>query len=255
MVGAGRALFVADPTDDVEELAASQHLVDRKGRVIPYRRPASRRIATFAAAFLLFMYTGLTVGAEVGAAIGVGVAKPPKGVSGRIYVGVRLDHAQLGDATLLRQVRTLESSVVVDAQAVKGRSARLEALSAHGVDVANGGWGRRQSTFLRWNRAKTDVRRAGAIIKQTVGERAHEFVPGRRLDAFDQWYSRREKQRLVVPDVTLKVGDHVALPVSGNVYMIDGRGRSLGEMERVVARFQLRVERSGLSVSPLEELR
>ena len=63
--------------------------------------------------------------------------------------------------------------------------------------------------MLRWNRAKNDVDKAGELIQRTVGEPAHEFVPGRRVDAFDQYYSRREKQKLVVPDVTLQVGDEV----------------------------------------------
>jgi processive 1,2-diacylglycerol beta-glucosyltransferase len=255
MVEAGRALFVADPADDVEELAAAAHPVDRRGRTIPYRRPAGRRAATIVAASLAVLYIGLTVGAEVSAAIGVGVAKPPKGVTGTVYVGVRLDHDQLASRDLTTQVRSLDSSVVVDAQAIKGNGARVESLADQGVDVANGGLGVRQATLLRWNRAKNDVDKAGALIAKKAGEAAHEFVPGRRLDAFDQWYSRREKQKLVVPDVTMKPGDRISLPQANKVYLIDGRGRSPREMERAVAKFKQRVERAGLLIAPLEDLR
>lgn len=255
MVAAGRALFVADPADDVEELAASEHLIDRKGRVVPYRRPATRRVATIAAASLVVLYAGLTVGAEVGATIGVGVAKPPKGVTGTVYVGVRLDYGDLGNRTLLAQVGSMDASVVVDAMAVQGRASLLAVLASSGVDVANGGWGERQETLLRWNRAKKDVDKAGKVIARQVGEPAHEFVPGRRVDAFDQWYSRREKQKLVVPDVIFKAGDSVSAPESGKVYLIDGRGRGPAATERAVARFATKIERAGLLVAPLEDLR
>jgi hypothetical protein len=255
MVEAGRALFVADPADDVQELAAADHPVDRHGRTIPYKRPAGRRVATLVAASLVVLYIGLTVGAEVSAAIGVGVAKPPKGVTGTVYVGVRLDHAQLGNRDLRTMVRALDSSVVVDAQALKGNGPRVASLAHEGVDVANGGLGVRQATLLRWNRAKNDVDKAGQLIAKKAGEPTHEFVPGRRVDAFDQWYSRREKQKLVVPDVTMKAGDRVSHPQSGKVYVIDGRGRTPRQMERAVATFQQRVERAGLLVAPLEDLR
>ena len=255
MIDAGHALFVADPTDDVEELAEAKHPIDRKGRTVPYRRPAGKRVATLVAAIVVLLYAGLTVGVEAASAIGVGVAKPPKGVSGTVYVGVRLDHAQLGDRSLLGLVTQLDSSIVIDAQALKGHGHRLEMLARRGVDVANGGWGQRQATLLRWNRAKKDVDKTGQLIAQQVGEPAHEFVPGRRIDGFDAFYSRRDKQKLVVPDRTFKSGDTIALPVSGRVYVIDGRGRGPAAMERVVLRFQRQVEQAGLVVAPLEDLR
>ena len=47
----------------VEELAESKHLVDRKGRVVPYRHPARRRVTTIVAASLVFLYSALTIGA------------------------------------------------------------------------------------------------------------------------------------------------------------------------------------------------
>ncbi len=161
---------------------------------------------------MVLLYAGLTVGVEAASAIGVGVAKPPKGVSGTIYVGVRLDHEQLGHDELLGLVTDLDSSLVVDAQALKGHSDMLHRLAKRGVDVANGGWGERQATLLRWNRAKKDVDTTGQLIERQVGEAAHEFVPGRRLDGFDAYYSRREKQKLVVPDLTFRAGDKISLP-------------------------------------------
>jgi hypothetical protein len=255
LVDTARLLFVADPADDVEELAAAKHPVDRKGRTVPYRRPAGKRVATLAAAMVVLLWAGVTVGVEAASAIGVGVAKPPKGVASTVYVGVRLDHAQLDDRSLVGLVTRLDSSLVVDAQALKGHGHRLALLAKQGVDVANGGWGQRQATLLRWNRAKNDVNKTGELIARRVGEPAHEFVPGRRIDGFDAYYSRREKQRVVVPDRTFRVGDEITLPVSGKVYLIDGRGRGPAAMARVVSRFQREIERAGLVVAPLEDLR
>ena len=96
---------------------------------------------------------------------------------------------------LLDEIQTLGVSVVVDARAATHRSVELEMLADQGVDIANGGWGK--GSFLRWNRAHNDVPKAGKLIAQEAGQPAREFCPGRRLDAFDQYYSHRQKQKLV----------------------------------------------------------
>ncbi len=105
LVDTARLLFVADPADDVEELAETEHLVDRKGRVVALRAPRGRRTAMIAAASVLVLYGGLTLGAQAVSAIGVGVAKPPKNATDTAYVGVRLDHTQLTDDVLLDEIR------------------------------------------------------------------------------------------------------------------------------------------------------
>ncbi len=184
LVDTARRLFVADPADDVEELAETDHLVDRKGRVVALRAPRGRRTAMIAAASVLVLYGGLTLGAQAVSAIGVGVAKPPKHADHTAYVGVRLDHTQLADDVLLTQIRDMGVSVVVDAQAATHRSVELEDLADQGVDIANGGWGK--GSFLRWNRAHNDVTKAGKVIAREAGTPTREFCPGRRLDFFDQ---------------------------------------------------------------------
>src|SRR5690349_21167501 len=60
LVDTARLLFVADPADDVQELAATDHLVDRKGRVVALRTPRGRLAAMIAAASVLVLYGGLT---------------------------------------------------------------------------------------------------------------------------------------------------------------------------------------------------
>jgi hypothetical protein len=253
LVETARRLFVADPAHDVEELAASEHLVDRKGRVVALRAPRGRRTATIAAACVVILYGGLTLGAQAVSAIGVGVAQPPRHADHTAYVGVRLDHEQLNDPVLLDQVREMGVSVVVDAQAASHRTVELEELADEGVDIANGGWGK--GSFLRWNRARNDVARAGEIIAEEAGEPAREFCPGRRLDAFDQYWSHRQKQKLVVANFTVRPENLPEELESGKVYVLDGRDRDPTAMEIAVADLDAQFEAAGLRAAPLGELR
>jgi len=253
LVDTARLLFVADPADDVEELAQTEHLTDRKGRVVALRAPRGRRTATIAAATVLVLYGALTLGAQAVSAIGVGVAKPPKGVMQTAYVGIRLDHAELADPALLNAVRDMGVSVVVDANAAAHRGGTLERLADQGVDIANGGWGR--GSFLRWNRARNDVARAGKLLAQEIGQPAREFCPGRRLDAFDQYYSHRQKQKLVVANHTVRPDSRLTGRFSGRVYVLDGRNRDATAMEVAVADLQARFAHAGMRAAPLGELR
>jgi hypothetical protein len=253
LVDTARLLFVSDPAADVAEMAQGERLVDRKGRVVALRTPRGRRTATIVAATVVVLYAGLTVGAQAVSAIGVGVAKPPRNATHTAYVGIRLDHNQLADAVLIREIRSFGASVVVDAHAVLHRSAVLEALTHHGVDIANGGWGK--GSFLRWNRARNDVSKAGRIIAQEAGRPAHEFCPGRRLDAFDAYYSHRQKQRLVVANHTIRPENLPQQLESGKVYVLDGRQRDAAAMEVAVSNLQAQFVRQGVRAAPLGELR
>jgi hypothetical protein len=206
-----------------------------------------------AAATLLVLYGGLTLGAQAVSAIGVGVAKPPKTADHTAYLGIRLDHTQLTDQVLLSEIRDLGVSVVVDAQAATHRSVELEDLADQGVDIANGGWGK--GSFLRWNRARNDVDKAGKVIAEEAGQPTHEFCPGRRLDAFDQYYSHRQKQKLVQANFTLRPESLPDRLQSGKVYVLDGRDRDSTAMEVAVANLEAQFESAGLRAAPLGELR
>ena len=144
-------------------------------------------------------------------------------------------------------------SVVVDAHAANHRSVELEALAREGIDIVNGGWGK--GSFLRWNRARNDVAKAGTLIAHEAGRRAHEFCPGRRLDAFDAFYSHRQRQRLVVANQTLRPENLPRELVSGKVYVLDGRQRDATAMEVAVSDLDVQFAHEGLRAAPLEELR
>jgi hypothetical protein len=144
---------------------------------------------------------------------------------------------------------------VVDGRTAAQTGHRLETLAEEGIHIGNGGWG--QSHFLRWNRAHDDCRKAGQTIAQTAGIRTpREFVPGRRLDGFDQFYCRtgKLKQRLVEPNQTFRPEDAVT-PQGRKVYLLDGRNRDPESVAIALADFETRVQDSGLSVRPLEDLR
>jgi len=81
------------------------------------------------------------------------------------------------------------------------------------------------------------------------------FVPGRRLDAFDRYYAGRTKQRLVVPNRTFGAGEIPNGLQADRVYLLDGRGRHLAEMERAVNTLVERLNRANLRAGSLGELR
>jgi hypothetical protein len=253
LVGNGYRLFSGDPADSVAELAAANNSVDRKGRVVALRTPKGRRSVTVLAASIVALYVGLTIGAQAVSAIGVGVAKPPVNPQHAAYIGVRLDQGQLRDRELLTAVNDLNVTVVIDAQTASHRSPELEWLSDRNVDIANGGWGK--GTLLPWNQARNDLDKAGKVIARETGEPTHEFVSGRRPDAFDQFFSRRSKQRLVVPDHTFGPESLPSTLEARKVYLLDGRDRDAKAMEIAVSDLETRLQRVGLHAHPLGELR
>ena len=136
---------------------------------------------------------------------------------------MRLNDDQLADRDLLAAIDELGVSVVVDAQTASHHSHGLDYLAHHDVDIANGGWGK--GTLLPWNQARNDLDKAGKVIAQEAGEPTREFVSARRPDAFDQFFSRRSKQRLVVPDHTFGPESLPAELENRKVYLLDGRDR------------------------------
>jgi processive 1,2-diacylglycerol beta-glucosyltransferase len=254
LVGTAHQLFTGDPSDDVAELAESNHSYDRKGRVVAVRAPKGRRSAWIAAASLTFLYVGLTIGAQAVSALGVGVAKPPPNVQHGVYVGVRLNDQQLRDRVLLERVDELGASVVVDAQTAQRHPHSIDWLAAHGVDIANGGWGK--GTLLPWNQARDDLDKAGKVLAQETGTPPIEFVSARRPDAFDQIFSRRGvKQHLVVPNHVVRPESLPTSLEARKVYLLDGSERDAKAMEIAVSDLGIRIRHSGLHLHPLEELR
>lgn len=251
MIAAGRSLFAGDPADDVIDLAKKTRA---DALLVPFQTPRGRRRLGLAAMSLVSLYFALTVGAHGVAALGVGVAKPPKNVEDTMYVGVRIDGRELRHHDVTDAIKSVGVTVVIDGRTAGHAGHRLSALADAGVDIANGGWGKTRT--LRWNRAHDDCDKAWQVITRTSGEKAREFVPGRSLDAFDQIYCRtgEGKQKLVRPNATFRPED-VPDPETRRIYLLDGRHRDPVAVAIALEDLHARASADGLAIRPLEDLR
>jgi hypothetical protein len=219
-----------------------------------FRIPLRRRVPALSAAAMIMMYGSLTLGAQAVAAMGVGIARPPQASGSRAFVGARVTAADLADPAVTDLLVSTKVTVIVDARTAIIAGPQLAKLAAQGVEIANGGWGG-QGKSLRWERARTDVAQAGDLIHRHSGFRVVDFAPGRRLDAFDQMWSRRRRERLVVPDAIIRPGRMPARLRAAKVYMLDGRRSDPDELRRTLVQFQGRLRTAGLTAAPLRQLR
>jgi hypothetical protein len=251
MIAAGKGLFAGDPADDVIGLAAKTRA---DALLTPFQTPKGRRRVGVAAASLLGLYFTLTVGAHGVSALGVGVAKAPKDANATVYLGVRVDGRELTRGGVVTAISDMGATLVVDGLTASHATHHLEALAKAGVPVANGGWGKGRT--LRWNRAQDDCDKSWKLISETTGTPVRDFVPGRALDAFDQFYCRTGpgKQRLVRPNSTFRP-ENVPDLSGRRIYLLDGRGRDPLAVTLALEDFEARAEADGLRVRPLEDLR
>jgi UDP-N-acetylglucosamine:LPS N-acetylglucosamine transferase len=245
-----RALFAGDAKVDVLEFA--QHR-EANQVAVPITVPKTPRRLTTAAAALALLYGGLTIGAQGVAALGVGLARPPKDANGEVFVGVRLTAEQVRVREIRAAVDRLGVTAIVDGRTAQDASAGVRLLAARGVDVGNGGWGRGRP--FRYLRAQTDVAKAGDAIKAVTGVKVREFVPERRIDAFDQMWGHRRGQRLVEPDSVYKPEQPPADLRERRVYVLDGRDRDATAVLVALSELGVRCDHERLDVSPLSQLR
>jgi hypothetical protein len=93
-------------------------------------------------------------------------------------------------------------------------------------------------------------------ISARTGVSAREFVPGRRIDAFDQIYCRSggRKQRLVEANTTFRPSA-LPSPHGRRVYVLDGRNRDPNAVAAALEQFAARVDHAHLHLRSLEGLR
>ena len=89
------------------------------------------------------------------------------------------------------------------------------------------------------------------MIADEAGAPAREFVSGRRPDAFDQFFSRRAKQRLVVPDHTFGPESLPDQLEGRKVYLLDGRNRDTVAMEIAISDLAARLDARPPRSTPL----
>ena len=82
----------------------------------------------------------------------------------------------------------LNASVVVDQRTAEADPEALQATTARGIDVENGGTGRRID--LPWRRAHDDVVKSRRLMQRVTGQPVAVFVPARRIDGIDLMWCR-----------------------------------------------------------------
>jgi processive 1,2-diacylglycerol beta-glucosyltransferase len=225
-VAAGQAMFTGDAADDVLGLIEPAP----RPAVATVRPRASRRSRVAAvAASLVAVWSALTVGVETAAAHGIGVARPAPNAH-EVYVGVRLGPSALADPALAADHASAGVSAVVDGSLAAADPADLRRLGQAGVDVANGGWGRRHAR--PWSRARADLMRACHAIRDADGNGScRSFVPGRRVDGFDLASARLSHQRVIAAVTRLSPQGVPSHLVAGHAYVLDARSMSAAEVE------------------------
>jgi hypothetical protein len=185
------------------------------------------------------------------AAHGIGVAHPPRH-TGAVYLAVRLGPDDINDATVPDALRRAHATAIVCGNLAAQQPGAVRRLQAAGVDVANGGWGRRDR--VHWGRARSDLMRSPKAIHAAIGTRPHEFVPQRRIDGFDLASARLVHERVVVPTMVLSAGDPVAKLRGGQVVVVDGRSETVAELIHSLDDMQHALAGSGLTAAPLSQM-
>ena len=192
---------MGDATDDVLAEAA---LRSARGIEQPIQMPKAPHRIRVAAGSMLALYGLLTLGAQGIAALGVGVAEPPKQAHHRVYLGVRLTADELASPRIRARLDRMHATAIIDATTARAAERPIRLLVAREIDVGNGGWG--QGRAFRPLRAQADVVSTTDVINKTAAVKIREFVPERRFDAFDQLFARRRGQRLVQADHVIRPG-------------------------------------------------
>jgi UDP-N-acetylglucosamine:LPS N-acetylglucosamine transferase len=263
LIRTARAMFVSDAAQGV--LDAIPASVAPAARRRHQARVVLTRTATGLVAVAGLTWGGLTTGVGVAAANGTGVAHAQANAGRIIYLGVRLNQAELADPTVATAVQSIGATAVLDAHVASADPTDSRRLADAGTDIANGGQGHRTDQSGRpirpavWNRAKGDVA-AGTALSQIVGRPVTVLVPGRRVNAFDMVDTGRAHDRLVVPEIVVDVNDSdtftgLANMTAHSIVLVDGLRGTPAEVAAGLARLTAQLQRSGLSVSPMAKLR
>jgi UDP-N-acetylglucosamine:LPS N-acetylglucosamine transferase len=215
-VAAGKDMFAGDAADEVARMIEP---ADAPVAVPVRWSPRRQRVAAVAAS-LVALWSALTIGVETAAAHGIGVARAAPNAH-EVYVGVRLGPAALTDPGLAARLAAAGATAIVDGTLAGANPAGVRRLSDAGVEVANGGWGRRHGR--PWSRARDDLVRACRSIQAANGAPCRSFVPGRRVDGFDLASARLAHQRVIAKLTHLDPDEMPVHLVTGHVYVLDAR--------------------------------
>jgi processive 1,2-diacylglycerol beta-glucosyltransferase len=250
--------------------SAAELVLDRAARPLPMgarvrRRPAVSvaKIAAGLTAFCALAWAGLTSGVAMATEAGAGVAHPARGSGDVVYVGVRLNPAEVSDAAVVRALQALNVTAVVDDWTATSAPAATRSLVAHGVNVANGGLGEDiakrggDNDSAPWSRARSDAR-AGAELARIIHVPVTDTIPGRRLTAWDLVECSDAHTSLVVPNHIL-YADQIARRNdihlrARRIYMINGLYATPAQLLACLAELRASLDAAGLTASSLAAL-
>ncbi|MGH9122861.1 MAG: glycosyltransferase, partial [Acidimicrobiales bacterium] len=262
-IDAGHAMFVADAADVVLRASAGEDLI----LVRPRRRSlvVAARLALGSLVISGLAWTGMTFGVGVAAAAGIGVTHPPNDAGRVLYLGVRLDQAELDDPAVTATVLQLGATAIVDRETALASPGTVAAIALEGVDVENGGQGEwlnsrgRPNAPSPWDRASADVA-AADTLEALVGHAVDVYAPGRSLNAFDLVDAAQANDMVVVPNFTLFAAhppkDSARLPLAPRqVDFVSGRNATPDQLEAQLLRMRVAISADKLSVVPLSAMR
>jgi UDP-N-acetylglucosamine:LPS N-acetylglucosamine transferase len=249
---------------------AAELVLDRAARPLPLEAPARRRpaasvakIAAGLTAFSALCWAGLTSGVAMATEQGAGVAHPARGSGDVVYVGVRMNPAEVSDPSVVSALQTLHVTAVVDDWTATSAPAATRSLVAHGVNVANGGLGEAigkrggDTDSAPWSRARRDAR-AGVELARIIHVPVTDTVPGRRLTAWDLVECSSAHTSLVVPNHILDadvIAQGIDIHLSARrIYMINGLYATPAQLLVCLAELRASLDAAGLSASPLAAL-
>ncbi len=257
------AAAAGDPADGEEALEPTG--TDGAAAPPPRGRPrrpslAVARIAALVAAVPL-IWAALTSGVGVATAYGAGVAHPRSHSGNVAYIGVRLAESQLTSPVIAQQLADLNASAVVDEQTAAKDPADIQRLVGLGIDVENGGAGRRINSQGHriaqspWTRANGDVA-ASQELARIAGQPVKVFVPGRRVNAFDLMASYGAHNKTVVPNRILEPADEDALvPLTArHTYLVNGSKSTNQQLHDMLSQLANNLSAANLSGAPLADL-
>ncbi len=261
LTAAGR-LFTDDAAKTVAEMAIFG--VPSLPRLRPVARAA--RAASAAALAATISWVGLTGGVGVAAAAGIGVAHPPEGSPGVVYLGVRLNSEELPNPAVQTALAHLDASAVVDVNTANRHPSSLRALAVRGIDLESGGLddGLRDGDepTAPWAQALSDSQSVHALAS-LAGVRVNVLVPDRSISAFDLVDASSAHLLMVVPNATLPVPpsgpfpqEELGLPQlqGDHIYLVDGLRLSPGQLIVLLSNLEGQLAGVRLSSAPFSDL-
>jgi hypothetical protein len=222
MVTRARGMFLADPTDELLELAQSPVAVPQWTTA----RTTTRRLAVRAAAVTAgvpLSITAVSFGVAQASEHGVGVAKADSAV----YVAALVDHDQVSDNRVVSALRRYTTSVAVRHSTNAPTPTDVQALVAGGVTVigADTGVKSRNPRTL-----KKSMNNAAQAVAYSPGARPKVLCL--KAPGIVEWtVARDHRVQLALSKIIVRNG---VLPTTlhlGDVVVLDERGRSSVEVE------------------------